>query len=130
MKTAIILTDNVKQIVFTPENDSEKQALAMITPDDDIDLLVKSGSLYDGNNRKEKPFTASVNLCKSDYLRIFDDSDSRILVLRPKEKKELIDPKDWFMNKYNVTEERMKDVVHMPEDVIGFIDQYLEDNKI
>jgi len=47
METAIILADGIKQIMFTPENDSEKAALELITPLDDISLEMKRGTLYD-----------------------------------------------------------------------------------
>jgi len=81
MKTAIILTEGVKQIVFTPENDSEKFALSLITPNDDMELLIKNGSI--GDNYL-KPFTATVSECQSGFLRVFSDTDSRIIVFKPK----------------------------------------------
>lgn len=61
MKVAIIFSEGVKQINFTPENEDEKQALKLITP-------------------KE------VNQCKDGYLRAFDNSESIMLVLTPKPK--------------------------------------------
>ena len=39
MKTSIVFSEGTKQIIFTPENDDERQALKMITPDDNIKLL-------------------------------------------------------------------------------------------
>lgn len=41
MKTAIIIADGIKQVMFTPENDSEKQALKMITPQDNITVEIR-----------------------------------------------------------------------------------------
>jgi hypothetical protein len=82
MKTAIIFADGVKQIVFTPESDEEKYALSLITPSDNIDLLVFQGGMY--SESLPKPFAANVSMCKGGWLRIFNDSDSRILVLSPK----------------------------------------------
>lgn len=84
MKTAIIIADGVKQIMFTPENDSERQALKMITPDDDISLDIKSGTFYDSYNRPASAHGYTVRLCRSDYLRAYEDVDSLMLVLRPK----------------------------------------------
>lgn len=81
MKTAVIFADGVKQIVFTPENDDEKYALSLLTPSDDIELLITSGTFGDGRN---SPFTANVEMCKAGYLRVFSDNESRILVLKPK----------------------------------------------
>lgn len=41
MRTAIILVDWSKQIMFTPETDNEKEALKLITPDDNISTVIK-----------------------------------------------------------------------------------------
>lgn len=83
MKTAVIFCDGTKQIIFTPENDSEKFALGMLTANDDIELLLKSGGFGDEYN---EPFTATVNHCQSGFLRLYGEEYSRILVLRPKQK--------------------------------------------
>lgn len=80
MKTAIIISDGVKQVMFTPENDSEKQALKMITPDDDIELAVKTGSFH----ASYKPAGYHVGMCQGGFLRAWDDEDSVMLVLTPK----------------------------------------------
>ena len=84
MKVAIIFSEGVKQINFTPENDDEKQALRLITPNDEIQMAVKNGSF---GEERHKPFTIEVNQCKGGYLRAFDSSESIMLVLSPKEKK-------------------------------------------
>lgn len=81
MKTAIILSDGIKQVVFTPENDQEKQALALFTADDNIEIAIHNGSF--GESRF-KPFSANVGMCQGGYLRAFSDDSSRIFVLRPK----------------------------------------------
>lgn len=86
MKTAIILTDNIKQIVLTPENDSERSALQLITPDDNITLAVHQGSMYDQYG--VKPWHGHIDKCRGGFLRIFSDQDSIMLVLTPKEKSE------------------------------------------
>lgn len=83
MKTAIIFSDGIKQIVFTPENDNEKQTLKLITPDDNISLAVHKGNFGD---KTYQPFTANIGKCRGGYLRVFNDEDSIILVLSPKEK--------------------------------------------
>jgi hypothetical protein len=83
MRTAVIFSDGVKQIVFTPENDSEQYALSLITPGDDIELLVETGSF---GEQHYKPFTRSVSQCQGGWLRLYQDKDSRILVLKPREK--------------------------------------------
>lgn len=83
MKTAVIFADGVKQIVFTPENDDEKFALSLLTPSDDIELLIVDGSIYDPK-KTPRPYTKTVNECRGGYLRIYEGEDSRILVLKPK----------------------------------------------
>lgn len=84
MKTAIIISDGVKQIMLTPENDNEKEALQMITPNDDIELAIKKGSF------SSPPTSAGyqVQMCEGEFLRAWDSPDSVMLVLTPKEKKE------------------------------------------
>lgn len=82
MKTAIVFADGIKQIVLTPENDDEKQALKLITPNDDISLAVKTGTFID--KHAEKPFHAVINCCQGGYLRAFSDEESIMLVLTPK----------------------------------------------
>lgn len=82
MKTAIIIADGIKQIMFTPENDSEKQALKMITPQDDITLETHTGTFYNSSPESAKGYTVSE--CKGGYLRAFEDKNSLMIVLRPK----------------------------------------------
>jgi len=84
MKTTIILHDNIKQVVFTPENETEKQALKMFSPNDNISLAIKEGSFY-GYKEGAKPFSVDVAMCQGGYMRAWDSSDSVILVLTPKE---------------------------------------------
>ena len=83
MKTAIIFCDGVKQIILTPENDDEKFALSLLTPSDDMSILITSGTFGDKDDR---PFTKNVSNCVGGYLRLYNDSYSRIIVLTPKEK--------------------------------------------
>lgn len=87
MKVAIIFSNGMKQINFTPENDDEKQALKLITPNDDIDLAVKIGSFGD---EKFRNLGIEINQCQGGYLRAFSNEESVMLVLSPKDKKEVI----------------------------------------
>lgn len=87
MKTAVIISDGVKQIMLTPENDSEKFALGMISTNDNISVEFKSGTLYDGKSPESaKGYT--VSKCQGGYLRAFESAESLMLVLTPKEIKE------------------------------------------
>jgi len=86
MKTAIIIADGIKQIMFTPENNSEKQALKMITPDDDIKLDIHTGTFYDNSPKSSEGYV--VQKCQGGYLRAYKDVDSLMLVLTPKKKED------------------------------------------
>ena len=83
MKTAIIFSEGIKQINFTPENDDEKQALKLITPSDDISLAVKIAEFGSSHIR---PLGIKINETRGGYLRVFEESESIMLVLSPKSK--------------------------------------------
>ncbi len=83
MKTAIIFADGIKQIIFTPENDDEKKALKLFSPNDDIELAIHTGSF---GEQRFRPFTANIQKCQGGFLRVFDNSESIIFVLTPKTK--------------------------------------------
>ena len=82
MKTAIIIADVAKQVVFVPENKTDKEALKMFSPNDDINLVVKEGMFCDRDNT----YGYNIDFCQGGYLRPFDNSDALMLVLIPKEK--------------------------------------------
>ena len=83
MKTTIIISDGVKQIMFTPENDSEKEALRMFKADDKIELAIKFGSFH----TSYQPEGYKTAMCEGGYLRTWVDSNSIMFVLTPKEEK-------------------------------------------
>ena len=83
MKTAIIISEGIKQIMFTPENEYEKRALEMITTEDDIKVEIKTGAFH--NSYSTVGYT--VDMCKGGYLRAWDNEDSLMLVLTPKKSK-------------------------------------------
>lgn len=73
MKCAIVIASDVKQIMFTPETHSEKDALKLITSEDDITVdKVLSASGY--------PVIEGENI----YLSVYECIDSVMLILRPK----------------------------------------------
>ena len=82
MKTSILITDGVKQIMFTPENENEKMALKMISPYDDIHTVVKQGHFSD----RDDVFGADIYMCQGGYLRAEDREESVMFVLTPKKK--------------------------------------------
>jgi len=83
MKTAILITDGVKQIMFTPENASERQALKMISPDEDIHTIIKKGSF----SPFPKVFGARIYECQGGYYRAEENEESVMFVLTPKKPK-------------------------------------------
>lgn len=83
MKVSIIFSEGTKQINFTPENEDEKLALKLITPDDDIQLAVKRGYFAGDGNYS----SVELSMCRGGYLRAFESNESIMLVLTPKPKK-------------------------------------------
>lgn len=81
MKTAILITEKVKQIMFTPENDAEKEALKYISPNDEIHTVIKKGTLSD----TPEIFGANVYECRGGYYRAQEQEDSVMFVLTPRE---------------------------------------------
>lgn len=82
MKTAILLSNGVKQIMFTPETDNEKEALKLITPDDDIHTVIKEGNFYNGNGKEI--FGVNIYMCQGGFLRAEDEKNSVMFILTPK----------------------------------------------
>lgn len=82
MKTAILITNEVKQIMLTPENKAEREALSYISPSDDIHTVIKKGSFYDG----EEIFGVNIYECQGGYYRAEKKEDSVMFVLTPKKK--------------------------------------------
>lgn len=85
MKTALIIADGIKQIMLTPESDSERQALKLITENDDITVEFKEGTFY-SNYTPKSALGYTVQKCQGDYLRAYENEDSLMLVLTPKKK--------------------------------------------
>lgn len=81
MKTAIVFCDGIKQIIFTPENKEESEALALFTTQDNIELAVHTGSFGEASFR---PFTPIIQKCQGGYLRVFNNQESIMFVWTPK----------------------------------------------
>ena len=84
MKTAIVIANGIKQIMFTPETEDERQALKLITINDDITLDIKRGRFYD--NMPSSAAGYMVENSQGGYLRAYESEESIMLVLRPKSK--------------------------------------------
>jgi hypothetical protein len=71
MKVAIILQNDTKQIVFTPENESEEQAINLLKVNkDNCEVRIMTGSVFGEN--------------MAGYIRQFKDTESVIILLQPK----------------------------------------------
>lgn len=81
MKTTIIIHDDIRQIMFTPENDTEKQALKMISADDTIEIAVKQGSFHSDMAQRAGYNTG---MCQGGYLKTWTDENSVMLILSKK----------------------------------------------
>jgi hypothetical protein len=120
MKTAIIFCDGVKQINFTPENDDERTALKMITPNDDIDLAVKEGTF----SEKRESWSPTISTTRGGYLRAFEGKDAIMLVMTPKDPD--LSPENTPMN-YALD---LWDWAHEMKDADSFIDKANKTYKI
>jgi len=84
MKTAILIANGVKQIMLTPENDTEREALSYISPDDDIHTVIKKGDFY--GKGEDEIFGVDVYKCQGGWMRAENNRDSIMFVLTPKKK--------------------------------------------
>jgi len=84
MKISVLLLDNAKQIMLTPENDHERSALKLIAPDDNIEAVTKWGTFYD---HEDGTFGLEVGMCRGGYYRGYADSDSLMFLVTPNTKK-------------------------------------------
>jgi hypothetical protein len=83
MKISVLLLDEAKQIMLTPENEHEKSALKLIAPDDKIEAVTKWGTMFDPN---DKMAGYKIDLCQGGYYRGYPDNDSLIFLITKKEK--------------------------------------------
>jgi hypothetical protein len=81
MKTAILIAEGVKQIMLTPENDTEREALQYITSNDEIHTIVIKRGPFDD---EEDVFGADVYECEGGYYRAERKQESVMFVLTPK----------------------------------------------
>jgi len=84
MKTAIVIFNDIVQIMLTPENKAEEAILKFIEPDKQIIVDSKRGSFFTDplhNASSMERIGAEVNMCRGGYLRTFENKDSVILVI-------------------------------------------------
>jgi hypothetical protein len=84
MKIAVVIAEDIKQVVFTPETEQEKVILKLFNTNQDISLEFKSGTFYEDFKHTNQNY--NIALCSGGYVRAYEDSDSLMLVLKPKNK--------------------------------------------
>jgi hypothetical protein len=78
MKISILLTDGAKQIMMTPENDHERDALKMIGKDDTLKVVSR---IWGGFGNDWDKASYKIAKCQSGYYRPFEDRDSLMFVI-------------------------------------------------
>jgi hypothetical protein len=82
MQISIVIADGYKQVMMTPENDHEKEAIKFIAPDDILIAVAKKGTF----DNEESHFGSNVGMCKGGYLRRFAVAESLMFVIKKKKK--------------------------------------------
>jgi hypothetical protein len=84
MKIAVLLVEDAKQIMLTPENDHERSALKMIAPGDQIEAETKWGTFGEEDSLRGR----HVGLNQAGYFRAWEDSESLMFIITKKESEE------------------------------------------
>ena len=85
MKAALVIADNIKQVMLTPENDAEKQILGLFRIHSQVlEVDFKIGNFY-GRHTPPSAHGYRVTQCEGGWLRAYEDADSLMIVIRPKE---------------------------------------------
>ena len=79
MKISIVIVENAKQIMLTPETEHEKLCLKIINPKDELKVVSKWGGFY--SDDKYTHAKLQVEKCKGGYLRAFSDEDSLMFLI-------------------------------------------------
>lgn len=82
MKISVVIAQDVKQVMMTPETDHERDALKWISVNEDIEIAKKWGTYDD----KPSHFSYNTEMCRGEYLRRFAQQDSLMFVITPKKK--------------------------------------------
>ena len=75
MKVSVLIIDEAKQIMLTPENDHERSALKMISPNDKIEAATKWGTMFD---KEDRMAGYVVGKCQGGYYRGYPDEEAGI----------------------------------------------------
>lgn len=84
MKISILITQDGKQVMMTPENDHEKAALKLIAPGDKMEVATKFGTY---TNKKET-LGYEVDLSQGGYFRAWESKESLMFIIKNQAKEE------------------------------------------
>lgn len=87
MRISLVITNEAKQVMLTPETKYEEEALSYIGPGDRLETVVKKGSFYDRD--KYRHAELEISECRGGYLRAFSSENSLMFVIKNKEGKEV-----------------------------------------
>lgn len=82
MKISIVIAENQKQIMMTPENDHERQALEMIDPSDTLQVVSKKGTYDD----EPSHMGLQTSLSQGGVLRRYAQEESLMFVIEKAKK--------------------------------------------
>lgn len=77
MRISIVIAQGIKQVMFTPETDHEKNALKWIAPGDKATVAAQWGTYDD----KPSQFSYNSSKCQGGHLRRFAQEDSLMFVI-------------------------------------------------
>lgn len=84
MKISLVISEGTKQIMMTPENEFEREALKYIKPTDRLQVVAKWGTYDD----KPSHYSYNTEKCQGGYLRRFATEDSLMFVIEDSPKQE------------------------------------------
>lgn len=79
MKASLVITDDIKQVVLTPETKTDKTILEAIKGKD---ISIHVGSFWDGSMYGERYKSSTLQECQGGWVREFESKDSVILVIK------------------------------------------------
>jgi hypothetical protein len=85
VKVSVVISEGVKQVMFTPENDHEREALKWIAPGDSYEVATEWGTF----DNKPQHYSYNVSMSQGGNLRRFAEEDSLMFVLTPKDTEDL-----------------------------------------
>jgi hypothetical protein len=86
MKASLVITNDVRQVILSPENETEKKILSAIKGTEKADVDIHVGSFWDGSMYGHSYKSSRLQACQGGWTREYSDADSVILVIKDAEK--------------------------------------------